>query len=606
MKRVDTERKEIGERRIFLAIPVVLAVVCMFPALVNDFAYDDLAKIAALESTTPRLSTYLNFSRSLTQATFMVDYLIWGRWAPGFHLTTILLHGVASFLVALLAHAVSRSRAISLWCGSLFAVHPVHVEAVASFTNRKDVLALIFALLGLSFWLKEERPTLNYVRAGLCFLLALVSKEVAAAGLCVMFVLADVLLVRKPSVSPRLRLERALLRGSPFLLGAILVPSVWIRAPLALFRPAHIESLTEQQLESYGQVLANSAAAVVEYARLLIFPLRLSADYAVHPDIGLTSPVVAGGIVLLLSWCATAVTLRRSYPVAAFGMAWVVVMIFPISNVVPLSAFFVADRYMYTPSFGWCLAVAVLAERVGRRSVARRLVLIAILFLAALRSGVRARDWADNMSLWQSALDQGFDTYRAHANLGHALVRSGQYAAAVQHYERAAEISTRTIWLRHSLAATLQVMGRPKEALQHCEHVLGQDPDDRRCHLIAGEALMQMGDDRAAFQHFSSILQHSPEDPMALVRTAQILARRAETDPSGAEQVILLSRLALRAAQRTPELHREAWRLLVQSLALANRWDEARAECRSLLEVVTDDATCTRILSQSEVGAQRR
>ena len=98
----------------------------------------NLLKLIALTSLLP--GRY-----GLTIASVHLDHLLWSGWVPGFHLTNVLLHAVATALVTAMALTLGAGRAAALWCGLLFAVHPVHVEAVASVENRKEILAAIFA-----------------------------------------------------------------------------------------------------------------------------------------------------------------------------------------------------------------------------------------------------------------------------------------------------------------------------------------------------------------------------------------------------------------------------------------------------------------------------
>ena len=60
-----------------------------------------------------------------------------------FHLTNVLLHCAATMAVTISAGRVS---------GLLFAVHPVHCEAVAGLVGRADVICTLFFLAGLSTW----------------------------------------------------------------------------------------------------------------------------------------------------------------------------------------------------------------------------------------------------------------------------------------------------------------------------------------------------------------------------------------------------------------------------------------------------------------------
>lgn len=62
----------------------------------------------------------------------------------------MLLHTVASVLVFLLVDVFfSVDRLLAVFCGLLFAVHPIHTEAVAGIVGRADILATIFVISGL-------------------------------------------------------------------------------------------------------------------------------------------------------------------------------------------------------------------------------------------------------------------------------------------------------------------------------------------------------------------------------------------------------------------------------------------------------------------------
>lgn len=69
--------------------------------------------------------------RPLCVATFRLNYLIHGLEPLGYHLVNLILHGVACFLYACVCSCVSRSVWLGLLAGAVFAVHPIHTEAVS-------------------------------------------------------------------------------------------------------------------------------------------------------------------------------------------------------------------------------------------------------------------------------------------------------------------------------------------------------------------------------------------------------------------------------------------------------------------------------------------
>ena len=76
-----------------------------------------------------------------------------------FHATNIALHCLATYLLVIFSRQVLRTRtssSLAVWVtGLLFALHPVHVEAVAGIVGRADILAGIFFLIALIFHQKH-------------------------------------------------------------------------------------------------------------------------------------------------------------------------------------------------------------------------------------------------------------------------------------------------------------------------------------------------------------------------------------------------------------------------------------------------------------------
>jgi uncharacterized membrane protein len=87
--------------------------------------------------------------RPLASLLYRMDWAI-GYSAPMmFHLTGILLHGLATWLFFRLARTVGLKPGIAFMASLLFAAHPVHVEAVAYISGRPALLATVFSLLAL-------------------------------------------------------------------------------------------------------------------------------------------------------------------------------------------------------------------------------------------------------------------------------------------------------------------------------------------------------------------------------------------------------------------------------------------------------------------------
>jgi tetratricopeptide (TPR) repeat protein len=208
----------------------------------------------------------------------------------------------------------------------------------------------------------------------------------------------------------------------------------------------------------------------------------------------LTRPALAG-VGLALAVAAAALVLARRAPVAAFAIAWMGITWLPVSNLVPLTAYFVADRYLYLPSLGFCLLVALgLDTLLGRRRAL--LVLVAALLVAAgaARSLARVRDWRDDLSLWTAALRNVPEgSARIHAELGRALLIAGRPAEALPHLEKAAELRPTRADVLSDLGVALLQSGRAGEAVPILRRAVDRWPDSPLARLNLAHALLATG-----------------------------------------------------------------------------------------------------------------
>ena len=109
--------------------------------LQHGFTYDDHQRIRQLDGEAVRPLAQILAPRGLTRASRLLDHALWGTDPLGYHLTNLILQWLATLLAGWLALALTGRVLPALLTAFLFAVHPVHVEVVALFANRKDLLA---------------------------------------------------------------------------------------------------------------------------------------------------------------------------------------------------------------------------------------------------------------------------------------------------------------------------------------------------------------------------------------------------------------------------------------------------------------------------------
>jgi protein O-mannosyl-transferase len=434
---------------------VMLGALCFASSIGNGFAYDD----CALVLDNPRIRTLTDFRavwlsdwwqlvehaaevnpqrdrlyRPLSMFTFALNYAVHAYRPAGYHVVNLLLHAAACLLVWLLARRLVPEPAVAAWAAVLFAVHPIHVEAVAGVVGRAELLATVLLLGGLLVLLPRDGAA-GLGRAVLAiplFLLALLAKETAVCYPAV----ALLALYMTQHATPR-RWRWWALHGVCLLVPLLAyLPLRYVALEHQLFRVRPVDVLMNPLVTAGGLERAWGVLTVLgHYAILMVVPAQLSCDYGiaiVDPRHGFTL-VTLVGLLAVAGLCAALVGLlrrgarwRQVALLAAIGLASYAL----ISNTVLLIGVAVAERLFYWPSVPLLVLAGVGIVEFWRRqraagpagaSATRLLPALGVLLVLSLglRTALRNLDWASNLTLFT----QDFATHPdgAHLNKGCAL-----------------------------------------------------------------------------------------------------------------------------------------------------------------------------------------
>ena len=411
--------------------------------------------------------------RPLTALTFAANWSLGGGSPHPFHVLNILLHAATCAVVFLLARRLLGASA-GLVAGLLFAVHPVHVEAVANIVGRAEVLSTLFAVLSVLCYqwdgaLAEAGDTGSARRIGAtmgtlaCFGLALASKE-SAFALPALLLLSDLLDADRAGRPFHEKVRRHFLLW----VGVIVVGLTWL-----WLRSAIVGDLTGREvapgLEGLGLVgrAKVMSALVPQYFRLLFFPLKLSVDYS--PDF---VPAVAewtargmAGLALVLLTAVVALWARRGAPIVTFAIGWMVATIAILANILVPTGLLLGERTLYLPSVGAVLLLSWAWSLLDRRKPALAVVLAAAVVVAcAARVVTRNPVWRNNASVLPSLVRDAPGSYHAVWVAGMLAAERNQADSAEYFLRQALLIRPLAPPVWHDLASLLELEGRYKES----------------------------------------------------------------------------------------------------------------------------------------------
>jgi tetratricopeptide (TPR) repeat protein len=510
------------------------------------------------------------YYRPVVVLSYLLDQALFGRGAAaGPHVTNVICHLLATLAVWLLARRLLRRLATgdiaALVAATLFAVHPIHTEAVSWVTGRSDALAtmlLLPALLLLLRWV-DTGSRLGFALAPVAFLLACLSKEIALSGL--LLGPAVVLAARAAGTIPAAR--RIALRS-------------WLGAAAAWLGAAVLYLALRQAAGTQGAALdAASAADLVArllrasgyYLGKLAWPWPHAHFVAWDMVPALFPAVTVTGVALLVTILAWR---RRDLPRGAgvlLGMAWTLIALAPALAVAATSVAVtpVAERYLYLPSVGLALMGGVAYDAVAARL--RPLVagvLAASLVLAGIAATlVRGQVWQSDLRLWSDAVARTQCCATLFIEYGKAQFQAGNLREAEDSFRRAARLAAAP---RQSATAAynlgvITVMGGDLpggEAL--FQQAIRTDASYAlpyygvgRVHYERGLRALRAGDvprarglfEQALAQH-AVALRLNPAHASAHLETARVLASLGELDAADAGARYQAAREHIEAAAR--------------------------------------------------------
>jgi tetratricopeptide (TPR) repeat protein len=364
----------------------------------------------------------------------LVDFRFFGTEPTGYRLGNWLLHALGAALAyAFLLEALRLPRA-ALAGALLWAVHPLHAEAVSWASARKDLLCAVFALLAATLHLRAGRTgsrALGAAAAG-AFLLATLSKT-AAAALPVALAAWEVL-SGDGAVPAARRALAAARRAAPMLL---------VAAAGAALHSLHQERGNVVAGWRGGGWLPNlflMAGVHLRYLRQAVLPFGLAPDYALdaaRPDAPANLAGLAAGAAAL---AGSVLLLRRRSP-AGLGALWWFALLLPVSNLVVPITNVSADRYLHLPLLGPCLLAGLAFDRAcaaGRERLARG-ALAAVAAALGAAAALQCLHWRDGVALWTRAVEVSPGSGRAWMNRGEALAFAGRREEALDSFRRMLE-----------------------------------------------------------------------------------------------------------------------------------------------------------------------
>jgi len=466
--------------------------------------------------------------RPLMLLSLALDYSIWGLNPAGFHLTNLLLHALNVLLVYFLALRVTRGGLWAPLAGLLFALHPVHSEAVAAMLGRSDLLVTAFSLVCLLMYygfLFHSRPSLKrvfYFGALLSYAAACLTKETG--------IIFPLLIV----ICENLAWKDNVRRRGFWAQVVTLVPFLAMGLLYLWFRQVTAPTIGQQAWGSGGWQTGLLMMTVLwKYLVLLVFPFFLSPYYLPYWPEGWDYLQVLGGLFVLLGSVALLLRYHRRIPLLAWAIAWLGISLLPVSNIIPIPGAMMNERWLYFPSVGLVILLGWGASKIlSRAQLALKKVLwgvgVTLLLLFAVRIVSWNAVWRSDESVALKILQQHPESSLAHNNLGNYLFCVGRLREAKQEYAQALLLDPEGARSHANLGNVYCAEQNWPRGIAEYRKALALDPRLAPAWYALGVAYQRQGVLDSALTQYQRVLQLDPLHVPALKGSGGILLEKKE------------------------------------------------------------------------------
>ncbi|HLF18227.1 MAG TPA: tetratricopeptide repeat protein [Candidatus Omnitrophota bacterium] len=514
-KRTAEEPKKRGVHPVFVLLAVLSIVGLVFLSYSNTFQspmlWDDInlvknnPDVKSWNTVAKALRENLGYGvvqqksssyRPLQSLTYIIDHTIWKENAFGFHLTNTILHALVALGVFWLIQTLFKDFFLSATTALVYAVHPIHTEAVTYISGRADPLSTVFLLSAYACYVQyAQRPRwwlLPFM--SLSFIAALGSRE----NTIILPVLALLYhyVFRKP------------IRWTSFatLIGLGLLYII-LRATETIGAIGESQTLGT----SIMQRLPGTFVAMTNYMRIMFLPLDLHMEYG-RPVFQWADPKALIGIVVVAAIVTAAIKMRGKNALISFGLLWYLVNIIPVSNIVPVNAY-MAEHWLYIPSIGIIVIVAYGAKKLFDVPPLRNAVLIFVIGIVALFSYLtfqQNKTWQNPIAFYEGLLKYAPNSARLYSDLSTAYFSEQRYDAAISVLKKAIQLKPDYAFAHNNLGAIYNAKDEFDKAIPHLKKAIEFNMDYDVANFNLGNAYKETNQIDLAIEHYERTLKINP------------------------------------------------------------------------------------------------
>ena len=426
--------------------------------------------------------------RPLTLVMFAIEHQLFGQNPFIGHLINIILYALTVLVLwrvlsALIKNPDSNWLTIAWITALLFAIHPIHTEAIANIKGRDEILTFLLALLA---WQKTIQWTKDHnikhlILATIFLFLGMLSKEHAIAFV---FIIPFSIWFFKLDTP-----KKSLVTFVPLFIAALAFVILRHNVLGATSLVEGTELMNNPFVDAtIGQRYATILFTFLWYLKLLVWPHPLTFDYYPY-HVSLIEPISSitlVGVIIIATLAIIAIFGLRKRNLASFWIVFFGASFILMSNLFFTVGTFMNERFMFIPSVSICFAVAFIIAKLQQTKFKKQanIFLATIVILGAIKTIDRNGDWYDDQVLFTTDVQVSSNSAKSNVVVGGKLTEQAQKITD--------SIEQRKILI---------------EANKHLDKALKIHPTYNDARLLKGNVTFQLQSAYAAMSWYLSILE---------------------------------------------------------------------------------------------------
>jgi predicted negative regulator of RcsB-dependent stress response len=507
-----------------------------------------------------------NYFRPFVVTSFAVDMMVFDNNPAYMHLHNLLVHTGSALLVGcLVAQFLYRfhrldSFAFPVLGGIVFGLHPMLMEPAAWISGRFDAYVTFWLLLLLNIDLKISRLLWRTVLAFPLFLLAALSKEMAAVFPVLYLLIRMAYLQEQGSFCSRLT---ALRKDGSIAVFVVLVCSGFVYLLLRFSALGYLQQPYEPEIvrAHFGTILQHVLLVGKTAGTYLMYsiaggaftsPTHFQQFPISYQDLGAWCGFLLTAILLLFSIFLMRKGNRIGYVVPLF-----LVSLLPVLNIVfwPNTEDIVQERFLSLPI---ALMISMLFIVMAQAPVRHRKMTLILVTVFALVNGVITAAtmsvWRNDISLWSWAVYRAPLSPYATLNLAVSYRNKGDQASAIKYSETANQLDPLLRMGDFTLASIAVDRKNYDEAIQIADRYLQRDgvTIEQRGDLLfmKASALHELKRNREAAVILEEIVRSSPHNAHFSMLLGNVLHEIGMEDRANACWVAALKMMPVSEAKK--------------------------------------------------------